>query len=444
MRKSLANLLFPVLLVVMATALAFLSTRWGIERDISRSQHSSLDHASVAVLEQMPGAVTVTSYARPGGELRPIVTRFFDRYQRVKPDLQLRFVDPDADPAAMRELGIQLDGELDLAYRDHRERLQVLSEAEVSGALLRLARQRTRMVAFLEGHGERQPMGDNHGDLGRFMSTLANQGIRSAPLPLAASGAIPRNTDLLVIATPRAAPEAATMRLILDWLADGGNLLWLVEPGDPTAHGDLAQALSLMILDGTVVDGHGAALGIGDPSLVAIDTYPAHPITANFGLPTLFVQAVALGQRADAQWHAQPLLRTSAQSWTETGPLSGVDSVRHDSADEIPGPLDIGFALSRLSPRPDHGEQRAVVIGDGDFLSNSFLGNAGNLEFGQRVFNWLLADDGLIEIAPRHVPDRDLQLSQGQLNLIGFLFLIGLPGVLAIGSTVLRWRRRRR
>ena len=55
------------------------------------------------------------------------------------------------------------------------------------------------------------------------------------------------------------------------------------------------------------------------------------------------------------------------------------------------GPLDLGFALSRLSPRPDRREQRAVVIGDGDFLSNRFLGNGGNRELGQRVFNWLLA-----------------------------------------------------
>lgn len=443
-RRRLANLLYPLLLLVMAAALAFLSTRWNIEHDISRGQQASLDQASSAVLAQMSGPVTVTSYARSGSDLRPLITRFFARYQRAKDDLTLHFVDPDADPAAMRELGVQLDGEFELEYQGRRERLQVLSEAEVSSALLRLSRERVRIVAFLEGHGERQPAGDGHGDLGQFMSGLAGQGIRTASLPLAATGSIPISTDLLVIAAPRVAPESSTLQLILAWLADGGNLLWLVEPNDPTAHSELARALSLLVLEGTVVDGQGAELGIGDPSLLAIASYPQHAITDKFQATTLFAQAAALGQRADAQWHLQPLLRSSAQSWTETGPLHGIDSVRYDSDDEIPGPLDIAFALSRLSPRPDHAEQRAVVIGDGDFLSNSFVGQGGNRELGQRVFNWLLADDALIDIPPRQATDRDLALSQGQLNLIGLVFLLGLPALLIGASALLRWRRRRR
>ena len=39
------------------------------------------------------------------------------------------------------------------------------------------------------------------------------------------------------------------------------------------------------------------------------------------------------------------------------------------------------------------------MIGDGDFLSNTFLGNGGNREFGERVFDWLLGDDKLVEPA---------------------------------------------
>lgn len=444
MRRYLANLLYPVLLLVLAAAVAFLSTRWNVEHDVSRGQQASLDQASTAVLAQMPDPVTVTSYARPGSDLRPLIARFFSRYQRTKDNLTLHFVDPDADPAAMRELGVQLDGEFELEYQGRRERLQVLSETEVSSALLRLSRERVRIAAFLEGHGERQPAGDGHGDLGQFMSSLAGQGIRAAPLPLAATGTIPANTDLLVIAAPLVAPEKATLQQVVDWLADGGNLLWLVEPDDPTAHSELADALSLLVLEGSVVDGQSAVLGIGDPSLVAIASYPQHPITHNFQATTLFAQAAALGQRADAQWHMQPLLRTSAQSWTETGPLHGVDSVRHDSDDEIPGPLDMAFALSRLSPRPDQSEQRVVVIGDGDFLSNSFVGQGGNRELGQRVFNWLLADDTLIDIPARHAVDRELTLNQNQLNLVGLFFLLGLPVLLVATSALPRWRRRRR
>jgi ABC-type uncharacterized transport system involved in gliding motility auxiliary subunit len=118
--------------------------------------------------------------------------------------------------------------------------------------------------------------------------------------------------------------------------------------------------------------------------------------------------------------------------------------VRHDAeAGELVGPLDFGFALSRVSPRPDRHEQRMVVLGDGDFLSNSFLGNGGNREFGQRVFDWLLGDDAQILVPDRSAPDRELQVSQRALGLLALGFLVALP-LLLVGCGALVWWRRRR
>ena len=110
----------------------------------------------------------------------------------------------------------------------------------------------------------------------------------------------------------------------------------------------------------------------------------------------------------------------------------------------LEGPLDFGFALSRLSPSPDKSEQRAVVIGDGDFLSNTYLGNGGNRALGERVFNWLLGDDKLVDVPPRGAPDRLLEISQGELNVLSFGFLFGLPLLLLVIGGVIVWRRRRR
>src|SRR5690349_6750669 len=94
-------------------------------------------------------------------------------------------------------------------------------------------------------------------------------------------------------------------------------------------------------------------------------------------------------------------------------------------------------------PAPD-GTNSVAVIGDGDFLSNSFLGNGGNREFGQRLFNWLLADDALIEIADRGAPDRQLDLGPTGLALISIGFLLALPLLLLCCGGLIWWRRRRR
>lgn len=447
--RHLHRLVVVMLLLAAGVLLAFLSTRFRVERDFSYAQRGSLSPQSIELLQSLHEPVRVVSYASRGGELRAAVADFLARYQRVKPDIALDFVDPDADPAAMRAAGVRIDGELDVRVGERSERLKVLTEREFSNALLRLSRTTTRVAAFLIGDGERRVDGQANGDFSTFTALLAQQGVRSVPLALGSGAKVPDNTDLLVIADARAAVGQGARGAVEDFLARGGNLLWLTEP-DANADLDwLARALSVRVLPGVAVDGAGAAHGLTDPSFVAIDAYPAQAITRGFDLTTLFPQASALGVLSDARWDAKPLLRTSAQSWSETGhiPKAGeaAAAIRYDEdVGELRGPLDLGFALTRLSPSPAKNEQRAVAIGDADFLSNAYLGNGGNREFGQRLFNWLLVDDALVQIADRGAPDRTLQLSQRALALLSFAFLIGLPLLLLAIGGVVTWRRRRR
>jgi ABC-type uncharacterized transport system involved in gliding motility auxiliary subunit len=449
MRERFASLTYTVLIVIAAIAIAFLSTRFGFERDVSHANGASLSPASTSLLQTLNAPIEVVSYASRQGGLRAVIADFVEHYRRAKPDVSLRFVDPEADPQAMREAGVSVDGELDIHYKERSERLKVLSETEFSNVLLRLSRTRERIVAFLEGEGERQPLGKANADLGQFVAALADRGLRAVPLPLANTGKVPENTDLVVVANPRVALTPALAQALVEYLDRGGNLLWLTEPEEQAGLDALAKALSVRVLPGTVVDATGSAFGLADPSFVALDKYPLHAITRGFALTTLLPQPAAIAQLADPAWDIKPILRSSDKSWNETGHIPKVGeadgTVSQDAdAGEIPGPLDLGFALSRLSPTPDKREQRVVVIGDGDFLSNSFLGNGGNREFGQRVFDWLLGDDDQISVPDKSAPDRSLSLTQSELGILSFVFLIALPVLLAATGMLIWWRRRRR
>ncbi|MGB4857813.1 MAG: DUF4350 domain-containing protein [Dokdonella sp.] len=443
-----ARAIIVFLVIAAATCVAFLSTRYRVEGDWSAGNRASLSESTTKLLDTLTDPVDVTSYARPEGGLRDVVADFIERYQHQKPDITLRFVDPDSDPEAMRDAGIRIDGELQLSYRGRSERLVVLSETEFTKSLLRLSRARERVVGFLDGDGERHPLGKANADLGQFAMALGGQDIRTVPLALAAIGKIPDNIDLMVVANPQIKLADNVVAELVDFIDRGGHLLWLTEPGEDVGLGALAAALSLRALPGRVVDGSGQAFGLGDPSFVAISQYPKQTINNDFGLTTLFPQAVALAATPDPQWKLEAILKSSAQSWNETGamPKTGdapADISQNINAGEVPGPLDIGFALTRSSPSPGRSEQRVVVIGDGDFLSNTYLGNAGNREFGSRVFNWLLQDDTLIDIPERSAPDRTLSLSQTALNVIGLFALVLLPGLLIASGLLIRWRRRR-
>lgn len=446
--RRLHGWLFALLVLACASAIGYLSARYDHVSDWTHGGRASLPTETLAVLKALDGPVDIVSYANPQDDVRSSIAGFLQRYQRAKPDLTLRFVDPQQDPAAMRELGVTTNGMLILHYHGHEQRLDVLDNRSLTNALKRLLRGNDRIVAFVTGDGERSPSDAGNADLGVFVAQMQESGIRAVPLNFAQVATVPLHTDLVVLASPQHALSYGAAKALTDYVAEGGNLLWLTEPSNDDQHlSPLADALGLHVLPGVLVDGQGTAVGLNDPRVLALGDYPAHAITHGFRLNTQFPQVSALALASQTAWHAAPFLRSSPQSWTEFKPISnaGASTIRFDaSAGELKGPLDFGFALSRLSPSPDKAEQRVVVIGDGDFLSNAYLGTDGNRELGRRVFDWLLGDDTLVNLpqAPG-APDRRLDMTLAQLSTVSFGFLAVLPLLLLLACGWITWRRRR-
>ena len=99
------------------------------------------------------------------------------------------------------------------------------------------------------------------------------------------------------------------------------------------------------------------------------------------------------------------------------------------------------MAVEPTPPGHDH-TQRIVVMGDGDFLSNAYLGNGGNLELGLNIISWLSYDDTLIALPAKFGAVQSFNLSRtGALILaIGSLFVA--PALLFATGFVI-WCRRR-
>ncbi len=229
--------------------------------------------------------------------------------------------------------------------------MQDFNEAAVTNALQRLAQSKEQNLVFLEGHGERSPLGQANFDLGQFGQELKRKGVNLALLNLAKTPDIPANTTALVIAGPRANLLPGEVGLIQDYVKKGGNLLWLADPGDQHGLQALAEQLNLTFLPGTVVDASTQLFGIDDPTFALVAEYVHHPITADFKELTLFPVAAALQSGKDADFHATAVLRTLARSWTEIGPLKGDIRFNADSG-EKEGPLTIGYAWCATCRRP--------------------------------------------------------------------------------------------
>jgi ABC-type uncharacterized transport system involved in gliding motility auxiliary subunit len=457
----LQNLLFTVLFLSAVGLAGWLSTRYTAQFDWTATGRNTLSEASVKVLQLVKEPVSITSYARDSNKtLREQVSDLVSRYSRVNPNVKLAFVNPDTHPDKTREMGITLDGEMVVAYGGRNEKVQEFTEAALTNALQRLLQARDQNLVFLEGHGERSPLGQANFDLGQFGEELKRKGVHAVQLNLAKTPDIPANTNALVVAGPQTSLLPGEVALLQDYVKKGGNLLWLAEAGDLRGLQPLAEQLGVKFLPGTVVDASTQVFGISDPTFALVVEYPYHPITQNFQSMTLFPMASALETAKDGEFRYTALLKTLARSWTETGPVEGEIRFNADSG-EKEGPLTLGVAITRdIKPEnqapavPDDKkpagqeaeskprEQRLVVLGDGDFLSNTYLGNGGNLNLGLNLVQWLAHNDAFINIPAKTAGDTTLDLSQIATGLIGVGFLLLLPALL-VGTGGWIWFRRR-
>ena len=436
----LRNVTFVLLLIGIATGLDYLSYRHPLQRDLTFNTSNSLEAASIKVLQQLKGTLNITVYATKQdarlGDIRKVIAEFLSLYQRYKPDLNIQYVDPEKEPEKTRAAGIQLNGEMVIVYAGRSEHLTLINEQTLTSALLRLLHTTDQSIMYLDGHGERKLDGPANQDMGLlFGAKLKQNGFKINSLNLAIAQDVPVNTRVLVISQPQVDLMAGEVDKLLRYLDRGGNLLWLIDPGSLHGLERLAEKLDLQLPPGMVIDPSTVAMNA--PVNWSLGTsYTPHAITRNFNLITVFPAARPLSWDENSDWHHHTLLEVAG--WISHTGVNTLDMTPvFDKKYDVNGPATIALALDRSDS-----EQRIVIVGNGAFLSNTFAGNGGNVDFGVNMMNWLSHNDKLISLQPHAVKDSNIVLSRKALTVISAGFLIGLPLLLCCAGGYIWWRRR--
>jgi ABC-type uncharacterized transport system involved in gliding motility auxiliary subunit len=436
---------FLLLFIALLALLAWLSQRYPVSIDMTTNQRNSLSQETLRLLDNLEAPIDITLFVSPVNERKSALEKLFDRYQQLQPNIRFKSLNPDLHPDLLREHDIRFDGEVLLEYLGRKEKISQVNEANVSTSIQRLLRQGERWLVFLQGHGERNPYGEANHDYSLFATQLANKGYTIENLNLAQAGSIPDNTDVLVLASPLDALLPGEISRLQEYIDNGGNFLWFADP-DQTLTGleRLGESLAAGFVPGIIADPNSQLMGLERIDFVLVAEYPRHPVTQNLSSLSLFPKAQGIEFYGDDNWQRQNFLQSDIRSWNETGDLQG-DIYKGDNDDEISGPLTIGMSLAR-SQHDDSGQlfaQRVAIVGDADFLANTYLGNGSNLEIGINLINWLSHDDRLISISPRPAPDTRLELSTYEQLAIAIFFLLALPfGLLFSGLRI--WLKRRK
>ena len=124
-----------------------------------------------------------------------------------------------------------------------------------------------------------------------------------------------------------------------------------------------------------------------------------------------------------------------------------IDTAKGDKA----GPVPIAVAVSTPAPpadaKPDDPktppQTRLVVFGDSDFASDAVSGSVGNIDLFLNTISWLTAQENLISIRPKEPGNSRLTITPGEMNMVWWFAVAGVPlAVLVVG--IVSWTRRRR
>jgi len=141
-----------------------------------------------------------------------------------------------------------------------------------------------------------------------------------------------------------------------------------------------------------------------------------------------------------------PLAMTGAGSWAETDLVALEEgNATFDIKTDIAGPVPAAVAVERMPdggprgtddakpdtihpPSSDAQKQgRMIIVGDSDFLNNSYLNLSGNKEFGIRLFQWLAKDDRFVEVQKPQFKFKPLLLDVPKGTMLVFSVLVIYP-----------------
>jgi len=445
LQLSIQKFIFLLLFISSIGMLAWITNHYNYQFDLTANKRHSLSEDSTELLNTLDHAVTVHAYTTDD-ITKQAIQEIITRYQRIKSDFNLRLLNPDIDIDQVKQDGVVMNKPFAFVihYNNRMEHIDSLSEQSISNALLRLNRRDNQQVVFLSGHGERDINGTDNRAYTTLRKQLVEMGFNLQTVNLL-ENTLPENTKLLVIAAPSHQYLDGEIKHIEDYINDGGNnggnVLWLVDPGKLYGLKKIATSLGLQLQDGVIIDNDPElrqTLNIQHPGIIPVTAYFPHIITKTIRYNSLFPMARGISPLTNENtvnnWQAEALFSSGVKSWSETGGLQE-EMVFDSNAGDVAGPITIAVALHRAlhhEKTEQAGSQRMVVIGDSDFLSDTYIGAGANLNLGLNIFNWLIGDDDFISVEVKPAADTKLALNETQLVFIGFGFLLIIPLILLI------------
>lgn len=326
-------------------------------------------------------------------------------------------------------------------------------EAEFMAAVKRLLINKVPKVLFLTGNNERGTTGrdDRAYQLVSMLKTrrfaLINQGFDVDTLDLN-TNEITADADILVLGDPTTPFGPLAQQRLNAYIQKGGNLLITGDPERRAVLNPILQPLGVQLKKGVLVKQDRNFTPGFIASQVAAQ---GAPLDSNlnrlqrYGVPVAMQGAAVVDFTAGAGFSGTPVLNSPADGWNKIEALDPTrSSVRYDaSAGDEKGVFPVTMGLTRTI---NNKQQRIIVAGDADFMSNGELsrGKRGENEYYMRgLFRWLNYGLFPLDVTRPDSLDMKLTVSPEQVTVLMYLCKGVIPALIAILGAIVLFKRRR-
>jgi gliding-associated putative ABC transporter substrate-binding component GldG len=482
--------------------LNFISIRLFGRLDLTAQKVYTLSDASKNLIGSLDDRVTVKAYfteelPSPYNNNRRAVLDILNEYRAfAKGNLIYEFISPqgekgesDAQQQGIAPVEVQVVNEdklevkrgylgLVMLFEDKKEIIPVIQnlsslEYDISSALKRLTTKTKRKIGYTTGHGE----ADMTGMRQAFQAVSAQYDF--VPVDLSKGDPVPSDVSALLVISPQSRFQDSARYQLDQFLMHGGKEAFLLNRVNASLQSRVGQPLDLgldeqlqqygaRVNPDLIRDAQCANISVmqqqGGMTFQSQVPFPYIPIASNFdqnnpmvkdlqSVVFPFVSSIDTSSAAAHGLKADVLVRTSKRSGRQTGFFMIDPFQRYTPADVAESGIPLGIIVSGSFKSAFTGKQpapaavsspdtRIIVIGDGDFMKDEFLGSRGNITLFANIIDYLADDAGLITIRSKNVATPPLeQVSDGSKKMLKYTNLLGPPLIIIVYGLV-RWRRR--
>ncbi len=453
--------------VIFLLCVNYVAAERQVRRDVSYFKTTEPSATTLGLVRRLDQPLAIYLFYPRANEVLEQIRPYFAALAAASEHVKLKTVDFALVPELARKHRIGENGKVLLLHGEDKEQkgrsfavgrdlmgarrtLRKL-DGEFQTAFRKLT-QAARTVYLTVGHGERNSRLEKSepGDRAEGMKELLkrlNITTRDLGVGQGLASEVPTKASAIVIVGPSEKFMPEESKTLLAYVRNGGRLLMMLDPNRDLGLEPLLSGLGVELLDGTLAsEKHHLRrrFGPSDHALVYSNSYTSHPsvTTANRHrqeVATVFANGGAIARRKAKEPSPKPKvnfpLRSAWDCWRDLDD----DFIREQGENRQTLNMMAAVTISKK----DHPEGRALIIADGDFISDKLVGNAGNALVFVDALGWLIADEHIgadatseEDVAIEHTREQD------KIWFYATSFAVPLP-ILGLGVWVARRRRRR-